>query len=145
MANMSKIKSLSPVANPMPPFWNSYDRPLDDYRSTPELPATCDVLIIGAGFTGVGTAFHLLKDNPSPPSIVMLEARKVAFGATGHNGGHVKPDMYYSVPKYSTIYGAEAAAEVTNFEASHVYAVKNLVETGGLDCDFHLTRAVCVS
>lgn len=144
MAASSQTKSRSPVANPVLSFWNSYDRPLDDYRSTPDLPATCDVLVIGAGFAGAGTAFHLLKGNPNPPSVVMLEARKVASGATGRNGGHVKPDMYYSVPKYSKIYGAEAAAELAGFEASHVYAVKKLVETEGLDCDFHLTRAVDV-
>ena len=42
------------------------------------------------------------------------------------------------------MYGVEAAAELAAFEAANVYAVKNLVESEGLDCDFQLTRAVDV-
>ena len=42
------------------------------------------------------------------------------------------------------MYGASAAAEVANFEAANVYAVKELVEAEKLDCDFHLTSAIDV-
>lgn len=135
----------SPVANPVASFWNAEKRPLDDHRTTPNLPETSDIVIIGAGFAGVATAYHLLKDNPNPPnSIVLLEARSVCSGATGRNGGHVKPDTYFNVPKYAERFGLETAAQLAAFEASNVHAVKELVETENLDCDFHLTRAVDV-
>lgn len=137
-------KTRSPVANPVPSFWTSTPGELDNHRSTPELPSTSDVVIIGGGFAGVATAYHILKDNPHPPSIVLLEARTVCGGATGRNGGHVKPDTYFNVPKYAALHGAAAAAELAAFEAANVYAVKALVEREGLDCDFHLTRAVDV-
>ncbi|KAH8673246.1 FAD dependent oxidoreductase-domain-containing protein [Ilyonectria robusta] len=133
-----------PVPKPVPSFWNAEPRMLDDYRSTAELPSVSDIVIVGAGFAGVATAYHLLKDNPNPPSIVLLEARNLCSGATGRNGGHVKPDTYYNVPKYTKLYGTAAAAELAAFEASHVLAVKGLVESENLDCDFHLTRAVDV-
>lgn len=68
------------------PFWRSELHPLDDHRSTEDLPTECDILIIGAGYTGVTTAYHLLKDNPDPPSIVLLEARQACSGATARNG-----------------------------------------------------------
>lgn len=42
------------------------------------------------------------------------------------------------------MYGAAAAAELAAFEAANVYAVKKLVESENLDCDFQLTRAVDV-
>ncbi|KAF7557256.1 hypothetical protein G7Z17_g822 [Cylindrodendrum hubeiense] len=127
---MSKLsqQDRAPVPKPVPSFWNAEPRALDDYRSTAELPLVSDVVIVGGGFAGVGTAYHLLKDNPDPPSIVLLEARKLCSGATGRNGGHVKPDTYYNVPKYTKLYGATAAAELAAFEASHVLAVKSLVE-----------------
>ncbi|KAF2019915.1 FAD dependent oxidoreductase [Aaosphaeria arxii CBS 175.79] len=144
MSSRAEESSRSPVANPVPSFWNAEPRALDDHRTTPDLPQTCDVVIVGAGFAGVATAYHILKDNPNPPSIVLLEARKVCSGASGRNGGHVKPDTYFNVPKFAKIFGVQAAAELAAFEASHVYAVKDLVEAEKLDCDFHLTRALDV-
>lgn len=144
MATKAQTKNRSPVANPVTSFWTVPPCDLDDHRSTRDLPSASDVVIIGAGFAGVATAYHLLKDNPNPPSIIMLEARKVCSGASGRNGGHVKPDTYFNVPKYTRLYGEKAAAELAAFEASHPYAVKTLVESEGLDCDFHLTRAVDV-
>ncbi|KAK7457475.1 hypothetical protein CaCOL14_001504 [Colletotrichum acutatum] len=139
-----KPTTRSPVPNPVTSFWNAAPRPLDDHRTTPDLPAASDIVIVGAGFAGVATAYHILKDNPSPPSITILEARKVCSGASGRNGGHVKPDTYFQVPKYTKLFGSEQAAALAAFEASNVYAVKELVESEGLDCDFHLTRAVDV-
>ncbi|KAH0423422.1 FAD dependent oxidoreductase [Colletotrichum camelliae] len=144
MAAQKPTNMRAPVANPVTSFWNSAPRALDDHRTTPDLPASSDVVIIGAGFAGMATAYHILKDNPSPPSITILEARKVCSGASGRNGGHVKPDTYFNVPKYTKLYGADEAAKLAAFEASNVYAVKELVESEGLDCDFHLTRAVDV-
>lgn len=42
------------------------------------------------------------------------------------------------------MYGATAAAEVARFETANVYAMKELIESEGLDCDVQLTRAVDV-
>jgi glycine/D-amino acid oxidase-like deaminating enzyme len=67
------------------PFW--LDDPL---RPTPE-PAltkniTTDLLIIGAGFSGLWTALLAREANPHR-EIVILEAERVAEGASGRNGG----------------------------------------------------------
>lgn len=137
--------SRGPVPNPVKSFWNAESRPLDNHRTTPDLPSDADVVIIGSGFAGVATAYHILKDSsPSTPSIVLLEARTICSGATGRNGGHVKPDVYFNVPRYTKMYGAAAAAELAAFEAANVHAVKDLVEGEGLDCDFHITRSLDV-
>jgi len=67
------------------PFW------LDDpSRSAPEPELTenrrAELLVIGAGFTGLWTALLAKEENPSR-DIVILEAGQVATGATGRNGG----------------------------------------------------------
>lgn len=78
------------------------DRPLpdiDDNRSVwaaqdphpagfPALAGTtsADVAIIGGGFTGVSTAYHLARRFPER-RVVLLEARRLANGASGRNGG----------------------------------------------------------
>lgn len=135
---------MTPAANPVPSFWNVDPRPLDDFRSTKDLPSEVDILIIGSGIAGVGTAYYLLQDSSFKASIAIFEARKSVSGATGRNGGHIKPDLFLNVPRTARIYGAEAAAELAKFEAAHVYAVKDLVEREGLDCDFNITRALDV-
>ena len=56
----------------------------------------------------------------------------------------MKPDTYFNVSKYTSMFGATAAAEVAAFEAANVYAVKDLVEREDLDCDFQLTRSLDV-
>lgn len=45
-----------------------------------------DVAIIGAGFTGISTAYHLARRFPDR-KIVVLEARRIGNGASGRNGG----------------------------------------------------------
>jgi glycine/D-amino acid oxidase-like deaminating enzyme len=49
-------------------------------------PGDVDIVIIGSGLTGALIAYHLLS-RPGPQlSILMLEARTAASGATGRNG-----------------------------------------------------------
>ncbi|KAI0153942.1 FAD dependent oxidoreductase [Pestalotiopsis sp. NC0098] len=130
-----------PVPNSTSSFWRTDLHELDQHRSTPELPAETDVVIVGAGFAGASLAYYIYEDNPTPPSVVILEAREACSGATARNGGHLKPDVYFGLPKHIKKYGAKAVVEVANFEASQVYAVKELVEKEKIDCDFTLTRA----
>jgi glycine/D-amino acid oxidase-like deaminating enzyme len=47
---------------------------------------TADVAIIGGGFTGVSTAYHLSRRFPDR-GVVLLEARRLGNGASGRNGG----------------------------------------------------------
>ncbi len=65
--------------------------PLDHDIST-------DVVIVGAGISGVMTAFQILRQTDL--SVVLLDAQKIARGATGHNAGQVA--LYFEKP-FSTI------------------------------------------
>lgn len=71
-------------------FWRSSLTDLDDARTTPELPESVDIVIIGAGYAGAATAYHLVKGEGSEhtpkQSIAILEARGACSGATGRNG-----------------------------------------------------------
>lgn len=83
-----------PVPNSITPFWRSEPDSLDNHRSTNTLPETSDVVIVGAGYAGASTAYHLLEqaDPASKPSIVILEARQACSGATGRNGAYLEFD-----------------------------------------------------
>lgn len=130
---------LLPVANPTKSFWLTAEDDFATFRSTPELPAEADVVIVGSGYAGATTAHYLLPQFKG--SVLMLEARNVCSGATARNGGHLKPDLYYSHNDFREKYGEAGAAEIINFEHAHLQAMKELVEGEQIDCDFVLTRA----
>ncbi|KAL1962876.1 hypothetical protein VTN77DRAFT_9054 [Rasamsonia byssochlamydoides] len=144
MATLESSSKPFPVPNSTLSFWRTQPHDLDSHRSTEELPAECDIVIIGAGYAGACVAYHLLDENPSPPSILILEAREACSGATGRNGGHLKPSPYQVIINNAPKYGREAAVELAKFETAHIPAMKQLVEKEGIDCDFHITRAVDV-
>lgn len=137
----SKFKAFYPNVKSTIPFWRTEPHQLDDHRNTPDLPTECEILIIGAGYAGTTTAYHLLDNNPSPPSIVLLEARQACSGATARNGGHLRPQVYFGLPDYIEKYGLEAAAEIANHEIAHVQAIRDLVAKENIDCEFTLTRS----
>lgn len=77
-----------PAEKPTLPFWRTELHDLDSFRSTELLPSECDTLVIGAGYAGVSTLYHLLDSShaPDPSKIVLLEAREACSGASGRNG-----------------------------------------------------------
>jgi glycine/D-amino acid oxidase-like deaminating enzyme len=60
----------------------------DDLSPRPSLPGDidADIAIVGAGFTGLWTAYHLLRHDPSL-RVVVLEREIAGWGASGRNGG----------------------------------------------------------
>ncbi|KUJ21530.1 FAD dependent oxidoreductase [Mollisia scopiformis] len=131
-----------PVANATLPYWRTEHHEIDSHRSTEDLPTECDVLIIGSGLAGASTAYFLTDDNPSPPRIVMLEAREVCSGATGRNGGHCSMGSPAFIDSVIQKHGPEAAKELFLFTAAQIYAMKHVVEKEKIDCDYMLDRFV---
>ncbi|KAH8597736.1 FAD dependent oxidoreductase superfamily [Bisporella sp. PMI_857] len=134
-----------PVPNPAVPFWQKDVHKLHDHRSTEEMPRHSDVVIIGAGYAGISAAYHLVNEKSwGDRSITILEARGVCSGATGRNGGHLRPDFYGHIPTYIDRAGAEAGLEIAEFEIANVNAIKKVIEKEKISCDFTLTRTIDV-
>lgn len=66
---------------------------------------TVDVVIIGAGISGISTAYQILKETPK--SVLLIEADKVAHGATGHNAGQIASYFERSLWSMAEEYGVE--------------------------------------
>ena len=65
-----------------------------------------DVVIVGAGFTGLWTALALTDRDPSL-DVVVLEARTVGYGASGRNGGFVDPSLTHGLHNGHSHFPAE--------------------------------------
>ncbi|MEW6403772.1 MAG: FAD-binding oxidoreductase [Chloroflexota bacterium] len=73
-------------------LWASYT---PDYRPLPALNTniTADLAIVGGGFTGISTAYHFKRRYPEK-HVVLLEAKTLANGASGRNGGQMLNWIY---------------------------------------------------
>jgi glycine/D-amino acid oxidase-like deaminating enzyme len=71
-------------------------------RPRPSLPgsAEADVCIVGAGYTGLWTAYYLSRADPGI-RIIVLEANFAGFGASGRNGGWVTAALPGSRSRYA--------------------------------------------
>src|ERR1035438_3392513 len=68
-------------------WWRSVGGPSPAGQPLPG-PTEADVAIVGAGYTGLWTAYYLARAQPSL-RIVVLERETAGFGASGRNGGWV--------------------------------------------------------
>lgn len=68
-----------------------------------------DVVVIGAGIAGVSTVYQILTQTEL--SVSLVEAKKIARGASGHNAGQVV--LYFEKPFQSIVqeYGLEKAID----------------------------------
>ncbi|WVQ86207.1 hypothetical protein IAT38_008375 [Cryptococcus sp. DSM 104549] len=124
-----------PVTNPTKSFWiEGADSPLRDLRTTPDLPDEVDVVIVGSGYTGASAAYWLQKfaGDGKSPSTLILEARDICGGATGRNGGQLRPHYYDHYPLWAARFGPVVAQHLIKHEVAHLDAFKQLLEDEGI-------------
>ena len=94
-----------------------------------------DVVIIGAGFTGLSAALHLSE---AGTKVAVLEAGTPGWGASGRNGGFCcRGGSKLSNSAMERSFGAGAAVEFGEAEVASVGLVSDLLQRLGIDADTH--------
>jgi glycine/D-amino acid oxidase-like deaminating enzyme len=123
-----------------------HDTADDDWVPRAPLPGDrqVDVAIVGAGFTGLWTAFYLSLRDPSL-RIAVLEKEVAGFGASGRNGGWSSALFPASLAWLARRYGRDAA--IAQHRAMHdaVDEIGNVVAAEGIDCSWHKGGTVSVA
>ncbi|WP_444875279.1 NAD(P)/FAD-dependent oxidoreductase [Microbulbifer okhotskensis] len=91
-----------------------------------------DVCIIGGGYTGLSSALHLAEQGYK---VVLLEAVRLAWGASGRNGGHVGVGQRRSQTDLEEALGINMAQQLWCFSLEAVQLVENLISRFQIQCD----------
>jgi glycine/D-amino acid oxidase-like deaminating enzyme len=98
--------------------------------------SSCDIAIVGAGFTGLWTAYYLAGS--SDARITVVDAEHAGFGASGRNGGWCSALFPASLASLSRLPGSSRELALAQYAAmvDTVDEVGRVAEAEGIDCGF---------
>jgi len=91
-----------------------------------------DLVVVGGGFTGLSAALHAAE---AGYSVVLLEAHRIGWGASGRNGGQMIPGMRWGAEDLVKSFGRDRAARLISLANSAGHLVKKRIERHAIACD----------
>ncbi|WP_414159250.1 NAD(P)/FAD-dependent oxidoreductase [Pseudomonas sp. BNK-45] len=99
---------------------------------------TADVCVVGGGFSGLNTALELAERGFS---VVLLEARKIGWGASGRNGGQLIRGVGHGLEQFTKVIGSDGVRQMKLMGLEAVDIVRQRIERLQIPCD--LTWGYC--
>ena len=101
----------------------------------PELTGTleCDVCVVGAGIAGCSAALHLAERGYR---VMLLEAERVGWGASGRNGGQALPGVAAERARLRALIGPAAARAIWDISVEGLRLVRELIARHHIECDW---------
>jgi glycine/D-amino acid oxidase-like deaminating enzyme len=130
----------------LPLWWDeaSGTPPLGPDRHALTTDTEVDVCVVGAGYTGLWTAYYLLEADPSL-QVLVLEQERAGFGASGRNGGWVSALYPVSPARLARDHGEAAARDQHAALRESVTEVGRVAADEGIDCGFRQGGTVVVA
>lgn len=93
---------------------------------------TADVCVVGAGYTGLSAALHLAQ---AGLDVVLLEAHRAGFGASGRNGGQLGSGQRVDQLSLAKLVNQADADKLWTMAEDAKDLVRSLIKTQNIDCD----------
>lgn len=132
-AQMRPIPRSSRFANGGVSFWFREDG-LPERRAPLPGDADYDVCVVGAGYTGLWTAYYLKKDQPDL-RVCVVEREFAGFGASGRNGGWLSAEFSGSQEGYAQSHGKAAMVALQRALMNTVDEVVSVAGAEGIEAD----------
>jgi glycine/D-amino acid oxidase-like deaminating enzyme len=97
------------------------------------VPGRADVVVVGAGFTGLSAALALAKQGAT---VVVLESNRIIGEASGRNGGHCNSGLAHDFASLAGRIGLQQARDFYLAYDAAVDTVETIVAQEQIDCDF---------
>ena len=104
----------------------------------------CDVVIVGAGFTGLWAAYFLAKLQPDL-RVAVVEREIAGFGPSGRNGGWASAGIAGNAQRYARLRGDDAVRRGERAMADAVGEIGDVVAAEAIDCGWRHTGTLMVA
>ncbi|VAW16981.1 Oxidoreductase [hydrothermal vent metagenome] len=94
---------------------------------------TCDVCVVGGGYTGLSSALYLAQ---AGYEVILLDAQRVGFGASGRNGGQVGSGQRMEQAELEKSLGRERARALWLMAEESKSSVRELIEKHNIECAY---------
>ena len=118
------------------PFWTAHAG-APEPRAALETVREADLLVIGGGLTGLWTALLAREANPEN-EVVLLEGERIAFGASGRNGGFMDASLTHGIENGVSRWPDEMP-ELERLGRENFDAIKETMARYGIDAGFEET------
>ncbi len=123
-------------------FWlDNPDRP--QVRPAPDADLQADLVVIGAGFTGLWSALEAAIEHPEW-AIVILEGERIAGGASGRNGGFVAASLTHGFSNGLSRWPSEMP-ELLRLGSQNLTQLGERITQLGIDCDWLVSGEIDVA
>jgi len=114
------------------PYWLDNEAAPEAHASLTE-DIDCDLLIVGAGFTGLWAALHAKETNPER-DVVIIEAQCIAIGASGRPAAILSASVMHGLANASRLFPDEME-ELERLGKENMDGFKATIEKYKIDCD----------
>ena len=128
-------------ADPYPYWYDDADEP--DSNPTLVRAESCDLCIIGGGYTGLWTAIIAKERDPSR-DIVLIDAHEVGSAASGRNGGFMESSLTHGISNGQARFPDEMAL-LEQLGLENLDAIESAIRRYGIDCDYERTGVIDVA
>ncbi|MTH93974.1 MAG: FAD-dependent oxidoreductase, partial [Actinobacteria bacterium] len=124
------------------PYW--YDD-ADEPDSNPTLVRTesCDLCIVGGGYTGLWTAIIAKERDPSR-DVILIDAHEVGSAASGRNGGFMDSSLTHGVANAQRRFPDEVNV-LEELGLHNLNEIESAIRRYNIDCDYERTGAIDVA
>jgi len=137
------MRHLDAIADADPyPYW--YDD-ADEPDSNPTLVRTesCDLCIVGGGYTGLWTAIIAKERDPSR-DVILIDAHEVGSAASGRNGGFMDSSLTHGVANAQQRFPNEVNV-LEELGLQNLNEIESAIRRYNIDCDYERTGAIDVA
>ena len=128
-------------ADPYPYWLDDVDEPVS--RPTLVRTESCDLCIVGGGYTGLWTAI-IAKEREPERDVVLIDAYTVGSAASGRNGGFMESSLTHGIANGQARFPKELAV-LEELGLANLDEIEKAVRRYAIDCDYERTGVIDVT